>query len=128
AAGQDIPLSAGGGVQRDGALVQSVLFGGDTVMRGGALSATPETPGEVVHKPVVIPESHKTVKVPFKVFRGMASLEAIVDRLDVEDAEGADLEALGSGGIEIAVPARASVRPAIRYMLQHHASGITYGG
>jgi IMP dehydrogenase len=128
AAGPDVPLIADGGVKRDGALVQALLFGGDTVMLGSALAGTAETPGEVVHKPVVIPESHKTVKVPFKVFRGMASLEAIVDRLDVEDAEAADLEALGAEGIEIAVPARGSVRPVIRDMLKHLASAISYGG
>ena len=63
---------------------------------------------------VVIPESSKTVKVPFKVFRGMASLQAIVDRLDVEDAETADVEALGAEGMEISVPARGSVRPVLR--------------
>jgi IMP dehydrogenase len=128
AAGPDVPLIADGGVKRDGALVQALLFGGDTVMLGSALAGTAETPGEVVHKPVVIPESHKTVKVPFKVFRGMASLEAIVDRLDVEDAEAADLEALGAEGIEIAVPARGSVRPVIRDILKHLASAISYGG
>ena len=74
------------------------------------------------------PESHKTVKVPFKVFRGMASLEAIVDRLDVEDAETADVEALGAEGMEISVPARGSVRPIIRDMLKHLCSAISYGG
>ena len=104
AAGGRVPLIADGGVKRDGALVQALLFGGDTVMLGSALAGTIETPGDTVQKPVVIPESHKTVKVPFKVFRGMASLQAIVDRLDVEDAESADVEALGAEGMEISVP------------------------
>jgi IMP dehydrogenase len=115
-------------VKRDGALVQALLFGGDTVMLGGALAGTMETPGDIVQKPVVIPESHKTVRVPFKVFRGMASLEAIVDRLDVEDLEAADVEALGAEGMEVAVPARGSVRPVIRDMLKHLTSAISYGG
>ena len=111
AAGGRVPLIADGGVKRDGALVQALLFGGDTVMLGSALAGTTETPGDIVQKPVVVPESHKTVRVPFKVFRGMASLQAIVDRLDVEDAEASDVEALGAEGMEIAVPARGSVRP-----------------
>lgn len=123
-----VPLIADGGVKRDGALVQALLFGGDTVMLGSALAGTTETPGEIVQKPVVIPESHKTVRVPFKVFRGMASLQAIVDRLDVEDAEVSDVEALGAEGMEIAVPARGSVRPVIRDMLKHLCSAISYGG
>jgi IMP dehydrogenase/GMP reductase len=98
------------------------------VMLGSVLAGTLETPGDTVQKPVVIPESHKTVKVPFKVFRGMASLQAIVDRLDVEDAETADVEALGAEGMEISVPARGSVRPIVRDMLKHLCSAISYGG
>ena len=128
AAGGQVPLIADGGVKRDGALVQALLFGGDTVMLGGALAGTLETPGDTVQKPVVIPESNKTVKVPFKVFRGMASLQAIVDRLDVEDSSVADVEALGAEGMEISVPARGSVRPVIRDMLKHLCSAISYGG
>ena len=128
ATGGRIPIIADGGIRRDGALVQALLFGGDTVMLGSAFAGTTETPGETVQKPVVIPESNKTVKVPFKVFRGMASLQAIVDRLDVEDAESADVEALGAEGMEISVPARGSVRPIIRDMLKHVCSAISYGG
>jgi IMP dehydrogenase len=128
ATGGRVPLIADGGVKRDGAIAQALLFGGDTVMLGSALAGTSETPGETVQKAVVVPESHKTVKVPFKVFRGMASLQAIVDRLDVEDAESADVEALGAEGMEISVPARGSARTIIRDMLKHLSSSISYGG
>jgi IMP dehydrogenase len=123
-----VPLIADGGVKRDGALAQALLFGGDTVMLGSALAGTAETPGDAVQKTVVIPESHKAVKVPFKVFRGMASLQAIVDRLDLEDAESADVEALGAEGTEVSVPLRGSVRPVLRDMLKHLCSAISYGG
>jgi IMP dehydrogenase len=123
-----VPLIADGGVRRHGAFVQALTFGGDTVMLGGILAGTTETPGEVVQKPVVVPDSNKTVNVPFKVFRGMASLEAIVDRLDVEDAEAADVEALGAEGMEVSVPARGSVRPLLRDMIKHLCSAISYGG
>jgi len=123
-----VPLIADGGVKRHGAFVQALTFGGDTVMLGGMLAGTTETPGEVVQKPVVVPDSNKTVNVPFKVFRGMASLEAIVDRLDVEDAEAADVEALGAEGMEVSVPARGSVRPLLRDIIKHLCSGISYSG
>jgi IMP dehydrogenase len=128
AAAGGVPLIADGGIKRDGSIVQALLFGGDTVMLGSVLAGTQETPGDTVQKPVVIPESHKTVKVPFKVFRGMASLQAIVDRLDVEDAETADVEALGAEGMEVSVPARGSVRPIVRDMVKHLCSAISYGG
>ena len=123
-----IPIIADGGVHRDGALVQALLFGGDTVMLGSAFAGTRETPGEVVRKAVVLPESQKSVKIPFKVLRGMASIEAIKDRLDVEEAAVADLEAIGAEGFEVAVPERGSARPIVRDMIKHLCSAISYGG
>lgn len=128
AAGGRVPLIADGGVKRHGAVVQALLFGSDSVMLGSALAGTIETPGDVVQKPVVVPDSNKTVRVPFKVFRGMASLQAIVDRLDVEDADVADVETLGAEGLEISVPARGSVRPILRDIFKHLCSAISYGG
>jgi hypothetical protein len=82
----------------------------------------------VVHKAVVLPESQKTVKVPFKVLRGMASIEAIRDRLDVEEADSRELEAIGAEGMEISVPARGSARTILREMIKHLCSSISYGG
>jgi len=97
-------------------------------MLGSAFAGTEETPGEVVHKSVLLPESQKTVKVPFKVLRGMASLEAIRDRLDVEDADLVELDAIGAEGMEISVPARGSARTIVRDMIKHLCSSISYGG
>jgi IMP dehydrogenase len=127
-AGSDVALIADGGVKRHGALMEALLFGGDCTMLGSAFAGTEEAPGEVVHKSVVLPESQKTVKVPFKVLRGMASLEAIRDRLDVEDADKVELEALGAEGMEISVPARGSARTIVRDMIKHVCSSISYGG
>jgi IMP dehydrogenase len=124
----DVPIIADGGVRRHGALIEALLFGGDCTMLGSAFAGTEEAPGEVVHKSVVLPESQKTVKVPFKVLRGMASLEAIRDRLDVEDADQVELEAIGAEGMEISVPARGSARTIVREMIKHICSSISYGG
>ena len=124
----DVPIIADGGVRRHGALIEALLFGGDCTMLGSAFAGTEEAPGEVVHKSVVLPESQKTVKVPFKVLRGMASLEAIRDRLDLEDADKVELEAIGAEGMEISVPARGSARTIIREMIKHICSSISYGG
>jgi IMP dehydrogenase len=128
AAADGVPLIADGGVKRDGGIAEALLFGGDTVMLGSAFAGTEETPGEIVLKPVVMPESHKIVRVPFKVFRGMASVSAVRDRLDLEDADKSEVEALGAEGLEVSVPARGSVRPVIRDMLRHLCSSISYGG
>ena len=95
---------------------------------GSVFAGTEESPGEIVHKSVLLPESQKTVKLPFKVLRGMASIEAIRDRLDVEDADKVELEAIGAEGMEISVPARGSARIILREMMKHLCSSISYGG
>jgi IMP dehydrogenase len=123
-----VPLIADGGVRRDGSLAEALLFGGDSVMLGSAFAGTLEAPGEIVHKSVVLAESQKVVQVPFKVLRGMASIGAIRDRLDVEDSETVDLLALGAEGMEISVPARGSARSVFQDMIKHLCSAISYGG
>ena len=126
--GTDVPLIADGGIRRHGALAMALVFGGDCAMLGSAFAGTEEAPGEVVHKSVLLPESQKTVKVPFKVLRGMASIEAIRDRLDVEDADRVELEEIGAEGMEISVPSRGSARSIVREMIKHLCSSISYGG
>ena len=121
-------LIADGGIRRHGSLAEALVFGGDCAMLGSVFAGTEEAPGEIVHKSVLLPESQKTVKVPFKVLRGMASLEAIRDRLDVEDADTVELEAIGAEGMEISVPARGSARTIVREMIKHLCSSISYGG
>jgi IMP dehydrogenase len=128
AIGDDIPLIADGGIRRDGSVAQALLFGAETVMLGSLLAGTEETPGEIVLKSVLMPESQKIVQVPFKVFRGMASIGAIRDRLDLEDADAPELEAIGAEGLEVSVPARGSVRTVLHNTLKHLCSAISYGG
>jgi IMP dehydrogenase len=128
ALGDRLPLIADGGVQRDGSIAQALMFGGDSVMLGSAFAGTEETPGEIVLKSVLEPESQKMVKVPFKVFRGMASISAVRDRLDLEEADAGELEALGAEGLEVSVPAKGSARAVIHDMLKHLSSAISYGG
>jgi IMP dehydrogenase len=128
AVGDQIPLIADGGVKRDGGIAAALMFGGDSVMLGSAFAGSEETPGEVVLKSVLEPESQKLVKVPFKVFRGMASISAVRDRLDLEEADQRELEAIGAEGIEVSVPARGSARTIVHDMLKHLCSAISYSG
>jgi len=128
AVGDRVPLIADGGIRRHGGIAQALLFGGESVMLGSAFAGTQETPGEIVLKSVLMPESQKVVQVPFKVFRGMASLAAVKDRLDLEEADANEVEALGAEGLEVSVPARGSVRTVIHDMLKHLCSSISYGG
>ena len=41
-----VPLIADGGIKRHGAILEALLFGGDTVMLGSMFAGTEETPGE----------------------------------------------------------------------------------
>lgn len=52
-----VPLIADGGIKRHGAILEALLFGGDTVMLGSMFAGTEETPGEVVQKSVLLPTS-----------------------------------------------------------------------
>jgi IMP dehydrogenase len=126
--GSGASLIADGGIRRHGSLAEALVFGGDCAMLGSVFAGTEEAPGEIVHKSVLLPESQKTVKVPFKVLRGMASIEAIRDRLDVEDADKVELEEIGAEGMEISVPSRGSARTIVREMIKHLCSSISYGG
>jgi IMP dehydrogenase len=128
ALGDGVPLIADGGIKRHGAIALALMCGGDTVMLGSAFAGTTEAPGDIVHKSVLLPDSQKSVKVPFKVLRGMASIEAIKDRLDVEDASAVDLQAIGAEGMEVSVPLRGSARPVLQEMMKHLCSSISYGG
>jgi IMP dehydrogenase len=128
AVGDRVPLIADGGVKRHGSIILAMLFGGDSVMLGSAFAGTLETPGDVVLKPVFMPESQKLGQVPFKVFRGMASVGAVRDRLDLEEAGTREVEAIGAEGLEVSVPARGSARTVIHDMLKHLCSAVSYGG
>jgi IMP dehydrogenase len=120
ATAERVPIIADGGVRRHGGIAAALVFGGETVMLGSAFAGTLETPGEIVLK--------RVLSVPFKVFRGMASIGAVRDRLDLEEADPRELEALGAEGLEVSVPARGSVRGIIHEMLRHLCSSISYGG
>jgi hypothetical protein len=58
----------------------------------------------------------------------MASIAAVRDRLDLEDVEPRELEAIGAEGLEVSVPARGSARTVIHDMLKHLCSAVSYGG
>jgi len=126
--GDEVPIIADGGIKRHGSICEALLFGGNTVMLGSAFAGTQEAPGDVVQKPVLLPDSQRPVQVPFKVLRGMASIEAIKDRLDVEDADVIDLQAIGAEGMEVSVPLRGSARVVFQDMVKHLCSSISYGG
>ncbi|OGN02987.1 MAG: hypothetical protein A2655_02335 [Candidatus Yanofskybacteria bacterium RIFCSPHIGHO2_01_FULL_43_42] len=116
-----IPVIADGGIKRDGHISLALLLGGDSVMIGGLFASTDETPGLVFRK---------STGQSVKSFRGMASREAMHQKLKAEEAD--DPYEISSRmspeGIEKEVEARGSVVPIVREMAGHIASMISYIG
>jgi IMP dehydrogenase len=91
-----IPLIADGGIKQTGDIPKAIAAGADSIMIGGMLAGTDETPGEKV-----LYEGRS-----YKVYRGMGSIEAMKegskDRY-FQDAED-DIKKLVPEGIEGIVP------------------------
>jgi len=101
----NIPIIADGGIKQTGDIPKAIAAGADTVMIGGMLAGTDETPGEKV-----LYEGRS-----YKVYRGMGSVEAMKkgskDRYfqDMED----DIKKLVPEGIEGIVPYKGPLQDTI---------------
>jgi IMP dehydrogenase len=78
----DIPVIADGGVNFSGDIAKAVAAGADSVMVGGLLAGTDESPGEVVF--------HQGEQ--FKEYRGMGSLGAMRERYSSDRYFQSDVE------------------------------------
>ncbi|MBI2065241.1 MAG: IMP dehydrogenase [Candidatus Yanofskybacteria bacterium] len=117
----EFPICADGGIKRDGSIAEALILGGSSVMIGGMFAGTDETPG------LVFPDSDgKKVKA----FRGMASREAMYEKLHAEEADNPyeTSSRISPEGIERKVEYRGSVVPIINDMMGHLASTISYMG
>jgi IMP dehydrogenase len=82
AAGHDIPVIADGGINFSGDIAKAIAAGADSVMVGGLLAGTDESPGDVVF--------HQGEQ--FKEYRGMGSLGAMRERYSSDRYFQADVE------------------------------------
>lgn len=116
----NIPLVADGGVKQTGDIPKAIAAGADTVMIGGMLAGTDETPGEKV-----LYEGRS-----YKMYRGMGSIEAMKkgskDRYfqDTED----DIKKLVPEGIEGIVPYKGPLQDTIYQITGGLRSSMGYCG
>jgi len=112
----EIPICADGGIREPGDIVKSLGAGANTVMLGFAISGTDETPGKVLKK--------KGKK--FKVYRGMASFDATIKKLELNQEK--HKEAISIEGEKIIVAYKGPVELVIKRFIGGLASGMTYIG
>ena len=106
---RDASLVADGGIRNAGDIVKALGAGADAVMLGSMLSATDESPGEVIF---IDGERYKT-------YRGMASREAQIDWR----GHAASLE-----GVSSVVPCKGSVKNILTDLSSRIRSGLSYSG
>lgn len=118
--GKNIPIIADGGIKQTGDVPKAIAAGADTVMIGGMLAGTDESPGEKV-----IYEGRS-----FKLYRGMGSLGAMQqgssDRY-FQDAED-DIKKLVPEGIEGRVPYKGSVSDSVYQFVGGLRAAMGYCG
>ncbi len=115
-----IPIIADGGIKQTGDVPKAIAAGANSVMVGGMLAGTDETPGEKV-----LYEGRS-----FKVYRGMGSIEAMKegskDRY-FQDME-SDIKKLVPEGIEGIVPYKGPLKDTIYQIIGGLRAAMGYCG
>jgi len=117
AAAHNVPIIGDGGIKYSGDIVKAIAAGADSVMLGGLLAGTEESPGEI--------EIYQGRS--FKVYRGMGSIAAMKegssDRYFQEDSH-----KLVPEGIEGRVPFKGSLSETVYQLIGGLRSGMGYCG
>lgn len=115
-----IPIIADGGIRQPGDLAKAIAAGAQTAMIGSLLAGTDESPGLIMTR-----RGHR-----YKASRGMASLEANIDRNKREgnDLTHEEIEEYVAEGVEAAVPYRGKAREVLTQLVGGLQSGMSYSG
>jgi IMP dehydrogenase len=119
--GLGVPIIADGGIRNSGDIVKSLAAGASSVMVGGLLAGTDESPGFPI-----VRQGRR-----YKVVRGMASLTANVDRRKVDlggEVSEEEWAEVVPEGVEAMVPYRGAVADIIHQLVGGLRSGLSYAG
>lgn len=115
----DIPIISDGGTRTSGDITKALAAGASSVMVGGLLGGTDESPG------VVLTKNGKR----FKVYRGMASLAASMGRHAMENGDDSqDINDYVAEGVEALVPYKGGVTEILNQLAGGLRSGLSYCG
>lgn len=110
-----VPVIADGGVQKSGDIVKAIGAGADSVMLGGLLAGTKESPG------VIMTRGDKK----YKVCRGSASF-AVAQRRQAIQQENKNLSEVVPEGVESIVPYKGPVADLVGQLVGGLKSGMSY--
>ena len=118
--GTGVPLIADGGIRYSGDIVKALAAGGYSVMLGGMLAGTEESPGDTI-----IYNGRK-----YKSYRGMGSLEAMEKGSKDRYFQGNETDAkkLVPEGIAARVPYKGTLYEVVYQMLGGLRAGMGYCG
>jgi IMP dehydrogenase len=117
----DVPIIADGGVRHSGDVAKALAAGADSVMMGGVLAGTDESPGERV-----LYQGRQYI-----LYRGMGSLEAMAARFGSADRygqAGQQQEKLVPEGIEGLVPYAGPVEVVLNQFIGGLRNSLGYNG
>lgn len=110
-----VPVIADGGVRRSGDIVKAIGAGADTIMSGGMLAGTEESPGVLM----------KRGDKKFKLCRGSASFSVSHKRKSI-NLEKKDLSDVVPEGVESLVPYKGPVIDLVSQWVGGLKSGMSY--
>lgn len=114
---KDVPIIADGGIRYSGDIVKALAAGADSVMLGGLLAGTDESPGDTV-----ILEGRR-----YKSYRGMGSLGALAESGGARYFQEGSTKFVPEG-VEGMVPYKGSVSEVLYQLVGGLRSGMGYIG
>ena len=118
ARGGGVPVIADGGIKFSGDVTKAIAAGADTVMIGGLLAGTDESPGEMILY------QGRT----FKSYRGMGSMGAMAHGSGDRYAQDAESGKLVPEGIEGRVPSKGPLSELVYQLVGGLRAGMGYTG
>lgn len=110
-----IPICADQSIRNPGDVTKALGAGANTVMLGYVFAASEESPGEIIEK-----DGKK-----FKIYRGMASLEAISEKNKLKNE---NHEIISIEGEKTLIPYKGPIKSIVEKFLGGLSSGMTYVG